>query len=92
MAKAAISGGGGGSHGADVNILDELVATEKARRSPPAGSFTVAQYAARAGLSVRAARDGIKRVQNLESGIFIDGNCRTRFFWRATGNKSKPKR
>lgn len=85
MAKKIVSGGGGGSHGAPVTFMDALVAEAK-RSEPPAGSFSVADFARKTGWGVKKAHAFLmerKAAGELEGAKLTDSHGPAWYFWPA---------
>ena len=93
MGEKAISGGGGGSDGAAVSFMDELVAEAKAR-TPPDGAFTVAEFMAMPGVTMKRESTlsflGEKvAAGKLATGKFPFKNGAAWYFW-PVNPKAKP--
>ena len=88
MAKAAISGGGGGSFGKGVSILDALAA-EASALQPPVGAFTVSDFLARQGVSMTRVMAVNFLESKVRAGVLQVGRFasvtggRPRYYWPA---------
>jgi hypothetical protein len=93
MEKKAISGGGGGSDGAAVSFMDDLVAEAKAR-TPPDGAFTIAEFMEMPGVtmgrfSAAAFLDEKVAAGRLASGKFPAAGGAAWYYW-PVNPKAKP--
>ena len=83
--KAIVSGGGGGSDGAAVSIMDDLVAEAKAR-TPPDGAFTISDFMEKPGVNMKrpvaiAFLDEKVAAGRLACGKFCAPGGNVWFYW-----------
>ena len=93
MAKEIVSGGGGGSIGAPVSFMDDLVAEAKAR-TPPEGSFSVAEFMLLPGVTMKREAALSFLGEKVEAGKLLTGKfpCRNGavwYFWPAPNPKKR---
>jgi hypothetical protein len=88
MAKAAISGGGGGSNGAAVTLyLDSLAERVNNRfRKPPPGAFSRTEFRQKYGMTQHSATNFLAELVangELEMAELVHNGVKAWFYWPA---------